>query len=349
MPSPEQIAWAKFRVSTMIGCAVGIASVLVYLLLGGAAIFEPSAPVYAYMVDLSGLIKGSPVRFNGIRVGEVTSAGLSHLKDPQKAVRVDMSIMSRYLSAIPQDSTVHVAADNVIGDKFANIEEGKSPRQLRAGAELMSPPEKGINQEDLLRAGREILANFDSMMSDIEAGRGALGQFFQGEEFYDLMLKKIADFQRAARSATAKDTAAGRIIYDQTFYEGLRAPVKSLDEVLTNLQAGQGPGGKFLKDPAQYEALRKSVESLKRALDDMASGKGAGALLKDDSQYRQLVGMLARVNAQLAAFQSGEGQLGRLYVRTQLYDALNGSTQSLQQTLKELRQNPQKFLRLKVF
>jgi hypothetical protein len=36
-------------------------------------------------------------------------------------------------------------------------------------------------------------------------------------------------------------------------------------------------------------------------------------------------------------------------VSSNLYESLNGETKSLQNMLKELRENPKKFLRLKVF
>src|SRR5256885_2146962 len=128
MPSVEQVNCAKIRVATLIGAALAILSVLIYLLLGGSEFLQPSVQVRTYLIDLAGLAKSSPVLFNGIRIGEVSSVELSHLNDPQKVVRVDLSIMQKYLNAIPEDSTVAVSAVNVLGDKFADINEGKSPR-----------------------------------------------------------------------------------------------------------------------------------------------------------------------------------------------------------------------------
>src|SRR5260370_7553887 len=103
MPSPEQIAWAKFRVIAMIVCVVAIASVLIYLLLGGAEFLQPALTVHTYLVDLSGLGKRNAVRFNGIRVGKVTAAALTHSTDPKKVVRVDMPITRPYPSSISPD------------------------------------------------------------------------------------------------------------------------------------------------------------------------------------------------------------------------------------------------------
>src|SRR5260370_34772617 len=166
MPSAAHVAWAKIRVAAMIGCAVGILCVVIYLLLGGSEFLQPAVTIHTYMTDLSGLAKGSPVRFNGIKIGEVTSTEFSHLNDPQKVVKVDMSVVQRYLNSIPEDSTVAVAAETVLGDKFADINEGKKPQHVRPGAVLVTPPQKQFNRADLLKDARDIVASADARLAD---------------------------------------------------------------------------------------------------------------------------------------------------------------------------------------
>jgi phospholipid/cholesterol/gamma-HCH transport system substrate-binding protein len=350
MPTTEEITWAKFRVVVLIGCALVIVSVLVYLLLGGADIFQPAITIRTYMTDLSGLERKSPVRFNGIRVGEVTETRLSGLPDPQKVVRVEMSIMNRYLRAIPEDSTVAVSSDTVIGDKFADINEGKSPRHLQPNAVLVTPPPKAINTADLIKAGRQILAEMDVAIGDIEAGRGELGQFIKGQAIYDQALNKVVALQKQIRALAGKDSRAGQFIYDDAVYRKIEAPVQRLDKALAELEAGQGAGGTLLKDSARYDQLRKSVGDLNRALADLNAGKGQGGkLLKDDELYASINQIVDKLTVQVDALTSGEGTLGRLMTNSSAYENLQGRTKDLQGVLKELRENPRKFLRLKVF
>jgi phospholipid/cholesterol/gamma-HCH transport system substrate-binding protein len=334
----------------MIGCAVGIASVLVYLLMGGSEFLQPSVSIQTYLIDLSGLVKGSPVRFNGTRVGTVTGVELSHLKDSKRVVRVELSILQHFLSAIPEDSTVQVTADNLLGDPYANINEGKSTQPLRSGVELQQTPPQQINMDDLMKAARDIISSTDALLSDIQAGRGDLGQFVQDDAFYNDTLKKVTDFQRQVREMTAKDSQAGRLLYDENFYNDLRAPVQRMNRQLDELQSGQGAGGKFLKDDAQYAQLQKTVGDLNRQLAELRSGKvRAGALLTEDDPYKRFTRTISDLNRQVDALNSGEGPLGHLMVNSQLYDNLNGSTKRLSQVLKEVRENPKKYLRFKVF
>jgi hypothetical protein len=345
MPSARQVTFAKLRVAAMISCAIGILLVLIYLLQGGSEFYQPVVTVHTDMADLGGLMKHSPVQFNGIRVGQVTSFGLSHLQDPQKIVRVDMSIMRHFLPSIPEDSTVKVSAQNVLGDKFADINEGKSRRHLQPEAELLSPPQPQINTGDLIKAARQILERVDSLFTDIEAGRGEFGKLVKGEEVYNKALNKVSTFQRQMRAMTARDTPAGSLLYDDILYQKLHAPIQSLDDSLAEIEAGQGTGAKFLKESGQYDQLRKSIGDLNRALEDLRAGKSpAGKLLRDDEPYKRIKGMIDHLNDQVDAINASQ-----FFVNSNLYESLHGSTERLQAMLKELRGNPKKFLWMKLF
>jgi phospholipid/cholesterol/gamma-HCH transport system substrate-binding protein len=350
MPSAAHVALAKFRVATMIVCSTGILSVLVYLLLGGADAFQSAVTVHGYMPDLGGLGKKSAIQFNGIHVGEVADTALSGLKDPKKIVRIEMSIMRQYLKFIPEDSTLEVTAQNVLGDKFVNINEGKSPRHLAAGDELITPPPPSYNPADLLNAGREILKQIDAVVGDMETGHGNVGQLVKGEQVYDSLLSRISEFQKAVHAVSKRDSLTGRLLYDETFYGELQAPVKRLDQQLADLHAGQGAGGKLLRDPAQYERLRKYVGDLNHALVELNAGKGpTGKLLKDDELYRQISRIVANLNAEVDALNSGQGALGQLMVSSSLYESLHGGTKTLQDMVRAVKENPKKFLSPKLF
>jgi phospholipid/cholesterol/gamma-HCH transport system substrate-binding protein len=350
MPSPEEVAWAKFRVGAMIGCAMGILGVLIYLLMGGADAFQPSANVYAYLKDVTGVEKNSAAQFNGIHVGKVVEVSLSGLKDPNKAVRIDLEIENRYLDAIPVDSTIEVTAANVLDDQLVNINEGKSPQHVVSGTELRPTPPSTINPAQILAGGRQILAQLDAVVRDMETGHGNVGQLVRGDKMYTSMLSKVTQFQRAVHAAGNKDSLTGQLIFDETYYDKLEAPVKRLDHALADWQAGKGSAGKLLKDPAQYERFRKSVANLNRALADLNAGKGPGGkLLKDDELYRRINQILDDLNAQVDSFNSGEGALGQFMANASLYESLQGSMNGLRQMMHDVRENPKKYLRPKLF
>ena len=91
MPSARHIRWAKFRVLTVSAAAVVILSILAYLLTGGTLLTK-RAMMYLYIPDATGLGPGAPVRVDGIGVGKVRSVALSGSTEPNRVVKVTMTV-----------------------------------------------------------------------------------------------------------------------------------------------------------------------------------------------------------------------------------------------------------------
>lgn len=85
-------------------------------------------PLTAEFMKVGGLSVGSDVRINGIKVGTVTS---QKLNNEDYMVKVTFSISPEI--QLPEDSSVSIVSDGLIGDKFVKIEPGKSSQILTAG------------------------------------------------------------------------------------------------------------------------------------------------------------------------------------------------------------------------
>ena len=70
---------------------------------------------------------------------------------------------------------------------------------------------------------------------------------------------------------------------------------------------------------------------------------------KDDAEYRRMLKMLKATDEMITSLNAGEGKAGRLLTNPQLYESLNGSLRGLEELLRDLRENPQKYLRYKLF
>lgn len=86
-------------------------------------------PIQAYVNDASGLEKHTHVLMNGVSIGEVESITIEG-----KRVRLDLSIDVGV--KIPDDSSVLVAQESLLGTKVLNIVVGDSSQPLHSGAAL---------------------------------------------------------------------------------------------------------------------------------------------------------------------------------------------------------------------
>jgi phospholipid/cholesterol/gamma-HCH transport system substrate-binding protein len=339
-----------------------ILGILIFLLTGSGDIFTPSAYLYTYMADSAAMEKSTPVRLNGITIGHIDEIKFSGLTDKNKVVVIKMKIARKWLDQIPDNSVAGVDASNLLGDKFINITKGDSHVPIKDGGTLNSQaggdiPELMKRAGDLLGTFQLIIGRFDSMLSDIDAGRGTVGKFIRDEQLYNELAGASKELNKLMTAITSGKGTLGRLMNDEQLYEDIRSPIKRLDAMLSDLQQGQGTLGKILKDPALFDETRQTVADMRRLinvdfkkiLDDLEAGKGtAGKLLKDEELYRRMNQLVANLNSSVDKLNAGQGTLGQLMVNPQLYESLNGVTREAQGLMKDIHANPKKFLRIKL-
>ncbi len=354
MPARGKVRWAQLRVGVMAVAAMSVAAALVFLLTSQEPLWKSDEILYTYMQDSAALAKGSPVRLNGILVGRVDRVELSGSNDPARIVRAVMKVRREYLRSIPVDSVAGISAENVLGAKFINITKGRSAMAIQPNGEVKSEPSAEI--EDLVRKGfglfdaaQAILARIDHIVGLIESGQGSMGKFLVDDEFYNRLVKTIAEMQQVVEVVNTGRGTVGRLLYDDALYNEARSSIARLDQLIADLQAGQGTAGKLLKDPALYDEAKASIAQVRKLLDDINAGKGtAGKLLKDEAAYEQIRSVLGKVDTTLDRVNSGQGTLGQLLVNPQLYDSMRGLSSEMQSLVKDIRANPKKFLRVKL-
>lgn len=338
MPEVLQVEWARIRVATVAVVALIILSVLLYLLTGGT-LFKEKATLYLYVPDATGIGPSSPVEVDGIPVGKVTSVRLSGFSDPNRVVRVSISVERTVLQSIPAESFAQLSVASPVGDKYVDItSHGTGIR--RPNTEITFRAEPDIFKTLDLTGFEQQLRDIEKVLTDIETGQGLVGQFVQGRQMYDDLRRRFAQIEQDVRAAAKTTGQVGEALYSDKLYQKVRAPVKALDESLARLQSGQGPMGQMLRDTAQYEQLRASFAGLRNSLDSLR----AGALFQSDEMYKDwnrsvisLIQTVEQVNA------------NPMLTTSQVYDNLNGSAIEFEKTLRDFRENPRKYLRMKVF
>jgi phospholipid/cholesterol/gamma-HCH transport system substrate-binding protein len=348
---PQPIAIT--RVFVVLIAALIIVLVLAWLLTGGGGeIFEPKTYLHSYMADASGLIVTAAVQLNGIQIGKISDVKLSGLNDPKKVVWVGMKVKSKYLPAIPVDSSVTITADNLLGDKYLNISSGHRTETVKPGAELRSvlPIGDQFNSADLVAALKDMLSRVDVALKDVENPGTPIGNFVQTEDFYSNVRAQIMAVQDTVQKFAYPKNNLGKMLFTDDFYEQMRAPILGIDKTLADLQVGEGSYGHLLASSEQYDQIHQELADIRKSLSEINAGKGEmGELLKTDATYRQMQRFVKTLDEMVDAVKSGESQLGAYLADSQLYEALSGTTSEMQQLLADFRRNPRKYLRLKVF
>ena len=80
---------------------------------------------------IDGILVGSAVKMSGIKIGSVTSASL----DP-KTYFAEVSISIQSDVKIPADTSISVAAEGLLGQKYLSLSPGGSDEMLTSGDEI---------------------------------------------------------------------------------------------------------------------------------------------------------------------------------------------------------------------
>jgi len=357
MPELTKVRWSQLKVGVVAVAAMLVLAVLIFLLTGNRSIFERDQTVRTYMADGAGMTESTPVRLNGILVGAVQGIKLSGSKNPARAVEFQLTIQEKYMREIPDDSTAAVTAANLLGSKFIDITKGQSATPIKPGGELRSLqtqdiPELMAQSANLIQTLQDISKRANSMLADIDEGKGNLGKLLRDDELYNRLNAIAAEGQQLLADVRNGKGTLSKLIYDDSLYQEVRAPIKRIDQMLADLQQGQGSAGKLLKDPQVYDEAQQTLAEMRKLTQDLNAGKGtAGKLLKDEQLYKQFTELTAKLDTTIDRINSGQGTVGQLLVNPQMYDAMNGAMHEFQGLAKDIRSNPKKFLtiRLKIF
>lgn len=237
---------------------------------------------------------------------------------------------------------------------------------------------------DLLGRINEIARPANEILNKANQGEGTLGNFINDPSLYNSLDSTILEtkalmvrLQQTTDILNKGEGTAGKLLSDPQLYDSLAATLAQLESISADIKAGRGSAGKFISDDRFYEETRQAVneikgaasnlnvvaEDLKALTADMRLGKGsAGKLFTDDRLYNNAVTALDRFNStaekldlMLGDARSGKGSLGKLLTDDTLYNNLNQTASNVNQISSEgtkliydFRQNPKKYLRIKV-
>ncbi|MEP6714515.1 MAG: MlaD family protein [Terriglobia bacterium] len=345
-------AGSQARVVVVLALAGGILGLFIFLLTGGGRnLFDSKTTLTTFMPDVTGLSTKGEVRLSGIPIGTVTKIQLSGLLDPQRIVKVEMRVNSKFLRNIPSDSETSITADTLVGTEFVSIAEGKSPLPISENGTLRSEAvKKAVDRADQVHALQQELQQVDDIMVQITSPETQIGQFVVSDQQYNKVLQQIKGLAATAHDFVSPDNVIGQALFSSPLYGRIHDPAVRLDKMLAEMQRGEGSAGRLLVSDQQYAQWVGTFRDLRSALEDINAGKGQyGPMLHDDAAYRRVSKMLAQTDALLNSLNTGEGAASRLLTNAQLYESLNGSLHGLQTMLADLQKNPQKYLRYQVF
>ena len=292
-------------------------------------------------------------------------------------IRTDSTAQLVATSLLANDKMINIVPGTTKGQPVGE-------NSILASSSAISLNQLTATGNDLLTQINKIAVPANEILNKANQGDGTLGRIINDESLYKSLDATVNETKATmTRLQTTLDKinkgqgSAGKLVNDPELYNSLNKTVSHLESISADIKAGRGSAGKFVSDDAMYNETREAVAELRKAVvkisdiaDDVKSvtvdlkdGKGsAGKLLKDDKLYEDAKTLIERFNstttrleAMLTAAQAGKGTIGKLVTDETLYNSINQTASNVNQftsegtkLLYDFRQNPKKFLRIKL-
>jgi len=349
MPRKATITYSQLRVGIVVTIALGIFlfTTLYVTREGGLPIFGGQFTVHSYVRDVNGLKTGAPVHLSGVEVGSVTGVEFAEPGAPGP-VKVTIRLRRDVQDRVTTNSLLSVGSLGVLGEKMVEIDPGPPGGAPIADGGVIAG-EAGDPIKGIITDASTTMKEVRDLITNVQEGKGSLGKILKGDEFHQKLVEFVDRAQQLFSSLDENKGTLGRLIRDPEIYNNLNELTAGLSDVVRRIREGQGGLGRLISDKETAESLTSLVEKLDTVSTRLAEGQGTlGALVNEREFYDKLTSVSSNLDAITARLDRGEGTAGRLLNDRELYDNLNSTAGELRALIKDIRENPKEYLRIKV-
>jgi phospholipid/cholesterol/gamma-HCH transport system substrate-binding protein len=358
MAQRKQLTWTELRVGLFVLVGLSVLAAGIFYVTGAGTI-GPKYRLITYLPEVSGLANGAPVRLDGVEIGNVESIKLAPRvpgkpRPKNKNIEIVMRVGKRYENDILTDSAASLVTEGLLGNRYVNISLGVTGVPLKDGQEVPGHEEKAMAQ--VVERSADVLANLQALSEEVQdlihgvkEGKGTLGKLLTDEQAYNHLNSILSKGDVMLTNVQSGQGTLGKLVASDEMYNKVDKGLDSVNMILTDVRSQKGTIGKFIYDPSFYDEAKQAISNGNGMIGDIRAGKGTlGKLATDDTLYTKMKETSENVANATARLNDNTTTMGKLFSDPKLYDSLSGLTGDLRLLVGEFRQNPKKFLHIRV-
>jgi len=289
--------------------------------LKGKDIFSKQVTFYALYPQVNNLIETNPVSINGVKIGLVDKIFFH----PDGSGKIIVKCIIGKDINIPKNSIARLYSSDLLGTRAIELILGDSNEFIHSGDTLISQTQASLGEEvskeilPIKLKAEELLSSIDSVLTVVqtifnEQTRNNIHQSIEN------LKKTVATIEKTTRTIDTTFTQqATRLAHIVANAESISTNLKNNNENITNI-----------------------LTNLSTVTDDLTKANLVQTLDNANNAVARLDSVIAKIN-------SGEGSLGLLLNDKELYQNLDKSALELNKLLEDIRNNPEKYLSIKLF
>jgi phospholipid/cholesterol/gamma-HCH transport system substrate-binding protein len=343
MPRTRSLAWAELKIGMLTITALVIAAVLVISLTGAKGWFWQRYTLKTRFPNVAGLAAGSPVRVAGMQVGSV-----KEIEFAGEQVDVVFEVNKKVRERITDKSIASLGSVSLLGSSAVDILPATTGTPIEEYGYVPQGRSKG-QFADIAEQATGTIDEVTGLVRDLRKGKGSAGKLITDDRLYVELQQFVATAGQMTREIQQGKGTVGRLLKDPKVANTLEASLKNIEDLTRRINAGEGSLGKLLKDDEFSKSLNGATSNLKELTDRLNRGEGtAGKLMTDATLFNRLNSVTERFDQLVSKLNAGEGTAGQLLKDKQLYENMNGAITDLRALLTQIKQDPKKYLNVKV-
>jgi phospholipid/cholesterol/gamma-HCH transport system substrate-binding protein len=360
MKRSDNLAWSQVKVGIFIVAALLFFSGGILVMGDKTKFFVPKGKLSVIMNDVAGLKIGAPVWLAGVDVGIVREI---HFERPNQTneVEVVMKIERESLKKIGKDSRITVKTRGLLGEKYVDI----TPSQFVAETPETRLHGMSVTKlDDVMQKAGSAFDRLNKMMDTMDRGEGTLGKFTKDPHLYDNLVKLSAELKVFAENVNRGEGTLGQLTRKREPYDRLMGILDRADQTLKEIQTAEGTMHKLIYDRQLYDKLVLLADKSAQAADDVrelnrkltSKESTVGKLLGDREFYDKGMQLMERADRSVGALEEitsrvnrGDGTVGKLLNDKELYDRLNRMVDDTNALVKDIKENPKRYVKFSVF
>lgn len=311
----------EFKIGIVVVCAIS-AFIWGVSFLKGSNLFSNKYYLYAVYPKIDNLIPSSPLQINGYKIGQVKTMSLIK-KDGKNQVLVTF-LLTEDIS-IPKNSIARAVSADLLGAKAVEVVFSGESTYVESGDTLIAETEQGLKE------------SFNKQLAPLQAkAENLIGSI---DTVMNVVSSVLNTRTRANIDQSFESVRKAILSLEQTAYklDDMMASEKpKMASILTNLN---GITGNLNRNEQKITNILNNFSNLS---DSLAKTQLKSAVTNADNTLKELNILLAKIN-------EGQGTIGKLAKNDSLYNNLNKSADDLDKLLKDLKENPRRYVHFSLF
>jgi len=311
----------EFKIGIVVVCAIA-GFVWGFSFLKGSSFFSNNFFLYAVYPKIDNLIPANALQINGFKIGQVRTISLIE-KGGKQQVLVKFLVTEDI--PIPKNSTAKIVSTDLLGSKVVEVIFGNSKSYAQNGDTINSDTEQGLKESFNQQLG-PLQAKTERLISSMDTVMEVISKVL------NIKTRENIDksFEAVRRAILSLEQSAYK------FDDLIASEKPKLSSIFTNLN---GITANLDRNEKKITNILTNFSSLS---DTLAKSQLKSAVANADKTLQELNELLVKIK-------SGEGTIGKLLKDDSLYTNLNKSSEDLDKLLKDLKENPKRYVHFSLF